>query len=498
MAAHLEAGALNARLQSIFPVEPAASAERMCENMRSSLARGLPELKRCRLHRTKLSVAGGGPSLSDTCSKLDGYIAAVNGSLRFLLERGIVPNACGVLDPGPHMADVIVADRRVRYYVASICDPSVFDKLRDCHVTLWHPSGQPECEALLKELRPENWFMVGGGSTMGLRWINLGYQLGFRDYDLHGLDSSFRGKSTHAYPDRADSKNRIKINGRETRRNFLAQVADFAAVLERFSQPDVDAIEIEVRGEGLLQDYWRGYRTENPRAFRNDGITFVCVNASDYLGRGREYVEKLYRAIYRNTSLPFDFVCFTDDSTPYDEPICRRPLPHPGLSGWWNKLSLFKPGTFQQGERVVYLDLDTLISGDIDWLARYRGEFAMLSQFFANVRAQWAGPQSGVMAWRGGFGAEIWRAFEERGFPDLPGGDQAFINSVIGKSDLLQSIYPGEIVSYKGGGGEQPKRASVVCFHGLPRPHEVSQGWVPQMWSLSHQPEEEKCKTKFQ
>lgn len=240
-----------------FSLEPAVSAAEMCANARSALARGLPEVRRCKPHGHVMEIAAGGPSLADTAGDLTGYVAAMNGSLRYLLQRGIVPHACGVLDPGAHMADIVEADPRVRYYVASVVHPSVLDKLTRCHVTLWHPAGTPGLEDIVAAARPDTWLMIGGGSTMGVRWLNLAYVLGFRAFRVHGLDSSFRDGATHAYPDRADGKRHFEFMGRTTRPNFMAQVSDFLAVMHNFARSDMDPVTVEVKGDGLLQDIWR-------------------------------------------------------------------------------------------------------------------------------------------------------------------------------------------------------------------------------------------------
>jgi len=183
--------------------------------------------------------------------------------------------------------------------------------------------------------------------------------------------------------------------------------------------------------------------------------------------------------VARSLSLPHEFHCFTDDAADYAPGIIKRPLPQDGLRGWWNKIALFKQGLFPDGARILYLDLDTVITGSLDEIAAYDGKFAMLGPFFDNVTATFAGPQSGVMGWAGGFGGHIWQTYVNTGYPDLPGGDQAFLRHVHPKPDLWQDIYPGVIVSMKGVAGIIPEKTSIVCFHGYPLVHQVyPDGWT--------------------
>ena len=152
-----------------FYLSPAVPPDRMLANMRSAIGRGLPQIARCKPHGLTLSIAGGGPSLADTFREMEGYIAAINGSLAFLLSHEIKENAsyaCGIMDAGAHIADMIVADPRVRYYVASICDRSVFDKLAGCDVRLWHvtPESTRDADgvkAILDEGYPNHWHAIG-------------------------------------------------------------------------------------------------------------------------------------------------------------------------------------------------------------------------------------------------------------------------------------------------------------------------------------------------
>lgn len=212
-------------------------------------------------------------------------------------------------------------------------------------------------------------------------------------------------------------------------------------------------------------------------------LNIVCINAGDYLGRGAEYVTILHDSVRRNLAEGTEgrFICFTDDEPAnYGPGIEVRPLPEPGLTGWWNKLALFKPGVFEDGDRVLYFDLDTVITGRLDEIVAYDGPFAILRDAYRSD-----GLQSSVMAWEVNESiASIWLVWEQQRRPEVPGGDQAWIERCVAFADILQDKFPDLFVSYKATGGKPPQKASVVFFHGHPRPHEVTTGWVPEVWEV--------------
>lgn len=450
----------------LYKLTPAVSSERMLANMRSAINRGLLQAAPCRAHGLTLSVAGGGPSLADTYQDLDGWICAVNGSLRFLLEREIKPGAsyaCGIMDAGAHIADVIVADPKVRYYVASICDPAVLDKLKDCDVRLWHISPDstedPDgVKAVLNEAYPDQWRAIGGGCTMGLRWINLGYFLGFRRFKLHGMDSSFRSGSTHAYPDRADAKDHIEFNGRLTRPNFLAQVYDFFGTLNSFSEPDREPIDLLVFGDGLLQDeyaLWRESHEPTP--------LICCVRTGDRYGH--EYVTRLRDGVARHLSVPHNFVCFTDDPVPG---VKCYPLPA-DLPGWWSKIGLFK-----LKRPLIYFDLDVVITGDLSPLLEWQG--------FGAIKDWWQpGFNSSVMVLTGDE-TRVWHNFTPDVMQRYPGGDQQWIGEWFPPN--LKTFPPSWFPSLKANSCWEgpPEGAMAVILHGEPKPHQCG-GWVRDLWT---------------
>ncbi len=220
-------------------------------------------------------------------------------------------------------------------------------------------------------------------------------------------------------------------------------------------------------------------------------LNVICLNAGNYLSRGAQYTNILFDSVSRNLAEGYEarFICFTDDAAGLDPRIDTRPLPNPELKGWWHKLSLFKPGLFDEGDRVLYFDLDTVITGRLDELAALRrSDVPSFDDGFAILRDAYrpAGLQSSIMAWRAnGNAGIIWRTWERAGFPEVDGGDQAWIERVpYLEADILQDKFPGLFVSYKVSGGAIPDKASVVFFHGEPRPHEVTTGWVPQVWKV--------------
>src|SRR5574343_1175030 len=98
---------------------------------------------------------------------------------------------------------------------------------------------------------------------------------------------------------------------------------------------------------------------------------------------GADYVNRLYDMVIRNLPEGYKgrFICFTDDPTGLHEGIVVKSLPE-GLDGWWNKLYLFSPDAFESGERVLYFDLDTAIVSKLDDIAAYKGDFAILRDFY--------------------------------------------------------------------------------------------------------------------
>lgn len=206
-------------------------------------------------------------------------------------------------------------------------------------------------------------------------------------------------------------------------------------------------------------------------------LNVVCVQTGNYLGRGAEYVRRLRQQVRQHLTLPHRFYVVTDDVASEYRGCVVKPAK---FRGWWEKVRLFQPGMFTG--RVLLLDLDTVIVGNIDHIAAYDGNFATLHDFW---RPEGLGPA--VMLWDTAWAGFIYEEWKAEGFPMTdPRGDQFWIeNRNQGRMrkdvDILQTMFPGQFVSYKTHCTHGiPDGARVVCFHGTPRPHEVGGIYWPE------------------
>lgn len=119
-------------------------------------------------------------------------------------------------------------------------------------------------------------------------------------------------------------------------------------------------------------------------------IQIVCVKwGTKY---GTDPVNRLVRAIARHTRAPFRFVCITDQPAgDYDGRVLVKPFPEFAApfetlkSACRLKLAIFARGMLEPGLPTIYIDLDTMIRGDIqrlaDQLMRQPGLYMLQNHF---------------------------------------------------------------------------------------------------------------------
>lgn len=175
-----------------------------------------------------------------------------------------------------------------------------------------------------------------------------------------------------------------------------------------------------------------------------------------------EYLERLADGIYKHAG--HELWCLSDIDCPN-----RIPLQH-DWPGWWAKMELFRPDI--EG-RLFYLDLDTVICGDI----RHMLEVTELTVL--RHRYRWGEDKrvgSGVMMLPQDCRPAIWEKWLRTQDTNRPRGDQEFMENVWTSHQKWQDLFPGQVLSIKEDcKGRTPEAARIVYYHGKPKPHE--NGW---------------------
>lgn len=229
-------------------------------------------------------------------------------------------------------------------------------------------------------------------------------------------------------------------------------------------------------------------------------ITVLCVRFGTRYGI--EYVERLRNMVARNISIPYEFVCLTDDPTPIDgvRNIVMPQQSYPRL--WWHKIHMFDPSLGIRN-RIIYFDLDIVIHNNIDKLVNLPdNKFLGIKDFNRAFHPSWNQLNSSAMSWIGGEHSDIWEKFKldpkgpMRQFP----GDQDWIwhcakSSIEFWPDNWLMSYKWEVrnrseLVVKNGRRNfaeiktpnVPNDCCVLVFHGDPKPQDVKDPIVVDNW----------------
>lgn len=221
-------------------------------------------------------------------------------------------------------------------------------------------------------------------------------------------------------------------------------------------------------------------------------IVSVLRQSKDFTTKHAQWLHKQLKK--------YESICLTDAIKIKD--VNTTPLLY-NWPGWWAKLELFNPEHPVLGSKdLLYIDIDSVIVGDITPLTKMK-KITLLNDF--SQQGPSSAPATGIMFIPASAKKIIWDEFikspeTEINAERLPPyhGDQGFIGRVCVDADRWQEILPGKIISYKAniatpkmigfnpqlfdgkGNGELPDGASIVCFHGSPRPWNTSFPWVPK------------------
>lgn len=179
----------------IFEAKPPPS-ELSVANIRHALTLGLPDAHGHLPKYDRVTIVANGPSARDFLAEPDvGIRCAVNGSIKLFREAARAPEYWIVCDPQELVLDFLDGPlpETTTYLVASKCHASVFERLRDRKVLLWHSPSADEMDAL-----PRPCCVVFGGVSVTLRALNLFRGMcGTKSFDVWGWDCAFSADGAH-------------------------------------------------------------------------------------------------------------------------------------------------------------------------------------------------------------------------------------------------------------------------------------------------------------
>lgn len=225
-----------------------------------------------------------------------------------------------------------------------------------------------------------------------------------------------------------------------------------------------------------------------------------CWDGKDYYPP--EYINILYNSVCRNTTIPFDFICYVGPEAEkpgrtdtLNQNIKVVPV---GLPSWWSTLPWFQknpPGV--NTETILFLDLDIVIIGSLDAIIQFPAQQAHMkdepSHMCRHGRDRYM--NTSVTLLRNGAGAKVWEEYVKAGKPiwdalhPPPGAplrmaEQEIINDP--RNGIQYELFPEKwVCSYKFEVLRHgiPDDCRVVVFHGQPKPAScLHEEFVKEHW----------------
>ena len=234
--------------------------ETMYRNVDLCKALGLPEAT-WKQGRPALAVVGGGKSAADSLAELrawPGDIWACGSTFQWLEREGIHATLFCV-DPQAGLAGMAVGARKA--LLASNCDPSAFDVLKDAEVEVFH-------------LVNDN-VGVHHGPTTASAAFDLATKMGYLDQSYFGFDSSYQEGPVEQMPERYQIADPITHNHKAEKEPFLVRIVcdgkAFLTSAEFFMQAQWMALMFNSKvGEiGIIKN-------------RSGGLLSAMINDPDY------------------------------------------------------------------------------------------------------------------------------------------------------------------------------------------------------------------------
>lgn len=213
-----------------------------------------------------------------------------------------------------------------------------------------------------------------------------------------------------------------------------------------------------------------------------DNVNIACFLWDNWYDKGPEYVDKLYYGIATNIHQGFNFYCFTDNINQGFKYKSYINFIKINLTGKLNilrhknlrKLLIHNPDNNIHG-RIVVFDLDVIITGSLDEIINYQGNFCICRSPLDEKTI------GGNLI---SFKSEIWKEklwdsiFNTQIVKKINGSERYFYRQALKgeQFDHWEKLFPDQIISYKHHMRnkkitEIPNNTRLIWFHGNPKTH---------------------------
>ena len=218
------------------------------------------------------------------------------------------------------------------------------------------------------------------------------------------------------------------------------------------------------------------------------------------------YVDTLYSMLNRNITKGIRMHVYTEQDRTVPPHMIKHVLTEwPGVKGskksWWYKMQLFNPE--HHSGHLLYLDLDTVIVNNLDWITKLsQAHFWAIQDFKKLWIPNYQGINSSVMYWHTEKFAGIWKEFSKQNIPKLCSryhGDQDYLSAVLNPAQR-RFLPEKSAVSWRWqalDGGMDPytrqhlspglgtkfdPETSLLIFHGQPKPDRIQDSVIKNYW----------------
>jgi len=229
-------------------------------------------------------------------------------------------------------------------------------------------------------------------------------------------------------------------------------------------------------------------------------VNVICMKWGDKFPA--EYVNRLYGMVSRNLTIPFRFVCFTENGDNIRQEVEIQPLPELDLPAntperGWRKLTVFKENFGGLTGKTLFLDLDVVIVESLDDFFTHPGEFLIAHDKKRPAKIE---GNSSVFRFEIGKYPQILSYFEQNSeqVKQEVRHEQAYLSREIHKLGKLEYWPDQWVPSFKYRCCPSwlkswfqapfiPDSAKIIIFHGLPNPPEAIKG-ISGKWYRHIQP----------